>query len=350
MVSKLSTMAVAAVLSASAASAAAAAAGDPIGSTVKVVNQVTAELDRETRALKTGDGVRQQELVAVGADSVGELEFLDKTKLALGPGSKLLLDKFVYDPSRTGGSIVVNLVKGSFRFITGLAHKPAYVVRTPTAAISVRGTIFDLFVQVSGMTWLLLHEGVVEICNLRGKCRLIDEPGKLIRVTDQGDVGIPVRWSGLPGSGAVPFENAFPFVVAPPSIDPTPILTREAILEDAEDKEETPQETETPRKAETPDETKGGDKKSTTVTKPGGSKTGKTTGERKTKKTRTTKSDEDQQIMDGIGIAIGVAGGIRMGGGKHRGGDGKMPGSGGGSSSGGGYKMPAKPMNSNELR
>ncbi len=142
--------------------------------------------------------MRQQELIETDADSRSEIELNDRTKLALGPGSRLLLDKFVYDPDISGGAIVMNLVKGTFRFITGIAVKPAYVIRTPAASITVRGTIFDVFVQNANETWLLLIEGGVEVCTQSGKCLVHDEPGKLIRITAD-DVEKPAKWSQTQG-------------------------------------------------------------------------------------------------------------------------------------------------------
>ena len=101
----------------------------PIGSAMTVVNLVTAEIDRDTRTLSAGDRVHQDENIDVSADASSELQLDDDTKLALGPGSKLKLDKFVYDPKKNSGSIVLNLVKGTFRFMTGVAKKPTYVIR-----------------------------------------------------------------------------------------------------------------------------------------------------------------------------------------------------------------------------
>ncbi len=178
-----------------------AAPTQPIGSALTVVNLVTAEIDRDTRTLSAGDKVHQDENIDVSADASSELRLDDETKLALGPGSKLKLDKFVYDPKKNSGSIVLNLVKGTFRFMTGVAKKPTYVIRTPAAAITVRGTIFDLFVQENGEVWGLLIEGAFQACNDRGKCRLIDEPGKLIRVTGDGDVGCAGEVGGARGQG-----------------------------------------------------------------------------------------------------------------------------------------------------
>jgi hypothetical protein len=287
----------------------AAAAGEQIGSAIQVVNLVTAELDRDTRNLQTGDNVRQNENIAVANDALGELKFNDETKLALGPGSRMKLDKFVYDPGKSDGSIVINIVKGTFRFITGVASKPSYVIRIPNASITVRGTIFDGFLQDDGTAWVLLHSGALEVCNNRGRCRVIDEPGKLIRVTDNGDVGIPVKWAGLPGRENVPFDTAFPFVAKAPSIDPNPILTRDGIILGNLPK---------PEGHEPSDE--------------GGSKdddhpkqTKKSEGPKpKARSTRTAKRarSDDSNIVGGMDIVIGIGGGF----GRHGGHSGHRPG------------------------
>ena len=191
---------------------------------------MTAEYETDYRRLTKGDDVHQDELIEVSAKGTGELKLRDDTKLALGPGSQLLLDEFVYNPDMTGGAIVLNLVRGTFRFITGIAAKPAYVIRTPTASITVRGTIFDVYVQDSGLSWLLLIEGAIEVCNEEGECRVHDEPGKLIRITPAGDVGNPVKWASLPDKQAAPFNTAFPFMVAAPLIDPDPIFTPDYVI------------------------------------------------------------------------------------------------------------------------
>lgn len=206
-----------------------AASGDPIGSSVVVVNKVTALIAQNHRTLRQGDDVRQDELIEVANNGRSELKLRDETKLALGPGARLMLDKFVYDPDQPAGSIAIRLVKGAFRFVTGLAAKPSYVVRVPNASITVRGTIFDVFVAPDNSAWLLLHEGAVEACTDAGQCRVLDEPGKLIRISG-GAVGTPERWASLPGRQTIAFDNAFPFLSRTPTFDPTPVFTRNAIL------------------------------------------------------------------------------------------------------------------------
>jgi hypothetical protein len=207
-----------------------AAPGDEIGAAVRIVNLVTGSYDEDKRNLATGDNVRQDELIEVSADGIGEIRLNDETKLALGPGARLKLDQFVYDPDISGGAIILSLVRGAFRFITGVAAKPAYVIRTPTAAITVRGTIFDVYVEENGISWLLLIEGAIEACNERELCKVLDEPGKLIRITPDGFVSDPAVWPDLP-TGGLPVKTAFPFIVTPPEIDPGPELTPEEIVD-----------------------------------------------------------------------------------------------------------------------
>lgn len=203
--------------------------GDAIGSAIKIVDVVTAEIDTKSRSLSEKDDVVQNERISVSDNGLSEIVLVDDTKLALGPGAKLTLDKFVYDPDKTGGAIVLNMSRGAFRFITGLAKKPSYVIRTPTASITVRGTVFDVYVEDSGAVWMLLHEGAVQVCNDRGQCQVLDDPCRAVRVDGGGDVGSPGNWNGLRGSDDVEFETAFPFIANPPSFDTEPRFQRAAI-------------------------------------------------------------------------------------------------------------------------
>jgi len=300
-----------------------AAPGDAIGSAVTVVNLVTAKLEQDQRELATGDDVRQQELIEVSTDGRSELMLRDKTKLALGPGSRLLLDQFVYDPDISGGAIVLDLVRGTFRFITGIAAKPAYVIRTPTASITVRGTIFDVYVEVDGITWLLLIEGAIEVCTEDGKCQLHDEPGKLIRVTS-GEVGKPVKWASLSDKDDVPFDSAFPFVIDSPGVDPDPIFTRDDIVLGTFPDKPRPHDDEAK-----PDDDDNGGKKADEGKREKKAKSHKKRSKR-AKRKRHRKSDQAGKILKGINIGIGIGIGGGFGGGKKH--------HGGGRHGGGGYK------------
>ena len=207
--------------------AASTAFAEPIGSAVRIVNKVTGEIDQRQRALKANDPVNQNEAIEVAADSLGELKLNDDTKLALGPGSRMVLDKFVYDPTPSTGTVSVNLLTGAFRFITGLSRKGNYQLRTPSASITVRGTIFDIYVDGAGGTWLLLLEGSVRVCNAANQCADIDNPCGVVHITPAGTLDGPLGWPAQ--TRPISFATAFPFVVTPPSIDATPLFTRTAV-------------------------------------------------------------------------------------------------------------------------
>jgi opacity protein-like surface antigen len=206
-----------------------AATSDKIGAAVRVLNDVTGEIGSATRPLVTGDGVQQDETIAAAVNSLAELRLDDSSKVAIGPGSRLVLDKFVYDPSAKNGSISINLVLGAFRFMTGVASKKDYLIKTPTAAIAVRGTIFDVYVASDGTTYILLHEGSITACNRSGQCARVNNPCGVVRVGNDIAPHALHGFNRLAPADRPDFATAFPFVVTPPTIDPEPRFTRIAI-------------------------------------------------------------------------------------------------------------------------
>jgi hypothetical protein len=128
------------------ASFAASAAQQNIGATQTVQNEVSRELSGAAAKLNVGDPVFRNEVVKTGQESTAKLVFLDSTNLAVGPISRVVLDRFVYDGGESGQTVAVKLSKGLFRFTTGALDKNAYSVTTPTAAIGVGGTILDISV------------------------------------------------------------------------------------------------------------------------------------------------------------------------------------------------------------
>ena len=202
--------------------------GDAIGAAVSIVNHVTGEYDRNLRNLETGDDVRQEEIIAVADDSLGELMLRDQTKVALGPGARLTLDRFIYDPNRTTGSIVLNLVKGGFRFITGIAAKPSTRSARPSprsrcaarcSTSTSRGT------RPSGSCCTKARSpSATTAANVASSTipamSCVSAPAANARSRYLERAAIPRD---------VSFDTAFPFVVKPPGIDPKPIFSREDI-------------------------------------------------------------------------------------------------------------------------
>jgi hypothetical protein len=140
-----------------------ARAQQSIGSTTVVQNQVSRELAGASGPLAVGDAVYRSEVVKTGVDSSTKLVFLDSTNLAVGPTSRIVLDRFVYAGAPSAEKVAVNLAKGIFRFTTGELDKRAYTITTPTAAIGVRGTTLDIAVR-SADTRVTLVEGLALVC------------------------------------------------------------------------------------------------------------------------------------------------------------------------------------------
>jgi hypothetical protein len=139
------------------------AAQPDIGSAALAKNDVSRELSGANGPVDVGDPVFSDEIVRTGADSATKLVFRDSTNLAVGPKSRVVLDRFVYDPSQPSEGLGVTLAKGVFRFTTGSLKKSAYTVTTPTAVIGVRGTVLDIGVNAD-RTRVTLREGGALVC------------------------------------------------------------------------------------------------------------------------------------------------------------------------------------------
>lgn len=136
---RLIALAVAAALSATIAHAA-----DSIGVTSAAQNHVEGVMGTQTTPLRVGSQVYQNQHVRTGPASTAQLLFRDQTSLSVGPQSEVTLDKFVYDPSRNTGDVVLSATRGAFRFVSGTQEPHNYQVHTPVATIGVRGTVVDI--------------------------------------------------------------------------------------------------------------------------------------------------------------------------------------------------------------
>ena len=108
---------------------------EAIGSATSVKPQAEAN----TRMLSGGSTVYSKELVHTGDAGVADLRFHDNTNLSVGPKSSVRLDKFVYDPNKSAGSVAVEATRGSFRLVTGSQSKGSYQVKTPYGTLGIRG-------------------------------------------------------------------------------------------------------------------------------------------------------------------------------------------------------------------
>ena len=136
-----------------------------IGGAKTVVNHVEGNLATGNQVpVVQGDNVFLNEVVRSGPDSKANLVLNDNSNVTVGPGSTIKLDDFVYSGPKQGGTIALNMTKGTLRFITGDANKRAYTIYTPTAAIGVRGTILRIQATPTE-TKVINEEGIAIVCH-----------------------------------------------------------------------------------------------------------------------------------------------------------------------------------------
>jgi hypothetical protein len=93
-----------------------------------------------TRTLSGGGDVYSKETVRTGDSGQADLQFHDKSNLSVGPKSSVRIDKFVYDPNKSTGTVAVEATRGSFRFVTGSQGKGTnHQIKTPYGTLGVRG-------------------------------------------------------------------------------------------------------------------------------------------------------------------------------------------------------------------
>jgi hypothetical protein len=204
------------------------AAPEEIG-TVVAAKQVTGIVEADERKLAKGDALYQDEVLVTNTEGHGEFRLKDGSRLALGPGARLTLDEFVYDPAQNSPRLVLSLLKGAFRFLTGKLDHNAYTIKAGVASLAVRGTVFDVFVGEKEGVAVLLHEGTVEVCGTQNTCQKHNAVGRVIHVTTAGALSAPLEWSEtlMPG---VSLKRAFPFLSRRLAIDPVRRLGSVAII------------------------------------------------------------------------------------------------------------------------
>ena len=97
----------------------------------------------ETSTLRIGKSVVYNERIDTSGSGVVQVLLLDGSTFTVGPGSSLVIDKFVYNPSTGKGELVASFSKGALRFVGGKLSKnaPGVKVKTPAGALTVRGGI-----------------------------------------------------------------------------------------------------------------------------------------------------------------------------------------------------------------
>lgn len=214
------------------------AAQTPVGVNAVVENSVQTRSVGESgwRPSVVDGTVRQADAIVTGVDSRLLIRLRDQSVLTVGANAALNVDRFVIDTEADPAGVLVSMVRGAFRFVSGSrgAERERVAFRTPTATIGIRGTTIEAAVGTEALELLdgeagtpvpgddpdqtaviVLVEGEIEI-EVDGVRRIVREPGQAVSVRGRRvsepfrlspEAGqrlagrLPAREPGGPGAG-----------------------------------------------------------------------------------------------------------------------------------------------------
>jgi hypothetical protein len=93
--------------------------------------------------INIGKSIFYNERINTTGSGLVQVLLVDGSTFTVGPGSNLVIDKFVYDPKKGTGQIAASFSKGVMRFVGGKLSKNdgGVTVDTPAGALAIRGGI-----------------------------------------------------------------------------------------------------------------------------------------------------------------------------------------------------------------
>ncbi len=98
------------------------------------------------RIMGKGSVLAEGDRISTSDGSLAIVKMQDGTRMTVRPSSELVLTQFKYDARNTDNSMLLNLLRGGLRAVTGLINKNGAGtarIQTNTATIGIRGTDFD---------------------------------------------------------------------------------------------------------------------------------------------------------------------------------------------------------------
>lgn len=201
------------------------AAQQPVAKVEQLVGQVSLMRDGHIDIpLVVGSGVKARQIIVTGPDSYAKFRLEDNSTFEVYEKSTV-----TFQEDWPAWSHLLNVIMGRVKVFIDHSKGPNNnSVTTPTAVISVRGTVFDVVVEdADGTTLVSCDEGLVQVRNLTAPgAEPLLQPGQWVRIfRGQGLMGKQVskdpfmqvllragrdavqvvlqRRVGLPGAGGV---------------------------------------------------------------------------------------------------------------------------------------------------
>jgi hypothetical protein len=172
-------------------------APEPDGTAKLVVfsGQVSVLKDGAAWALNAGDSVRPQQVIVTGPDGYANFKVADGSTFEVFANSKVVFRANLGD-WRDFLEIWLGKVRVKIEHFGGLPNNNK--VRTPSAVISVRGTIFDVEVEeVTDTTLVVDEEGSIEVRHLLKPSAKVLNAGEWVRVFKDAPLAKQLDKGGL---------------------------------------------------------------------------------------------------------------------------------------------------------
>jgi hypothetical protein len=153
--------------------------------------RVVSDKGQTQRAIR-GSPLSSGDTVVTGKRALAQLSMVDNGRISLRANTEFKLDEYKFKKDEpTVGRIFVNLLRGSFRSLTGLIgrnNRSGYRVRTPHATLGVRGTDHETTVLLAP------RDGFSP-----GTFDVVFE-GRTVMSTERGQIEISPRQAGFVGA------------------------------------------------------------------------------------------------------------------------------------------------------
>lgn len=121
-----------------------------IGRIKTVVGQVNVVRGKVVTPAKPGLKLEVRDVLATGPTGRVGVTFVDNSRFAIGPNSRVALSEFEFDDTTHRGKSLTTLDRGTLGVVSGQIakeNKDAMKVRTPTSLLAARGTRFVVEVK-----------------------------------------------------------------------------------------------------------------------------------------------------------------------------------------------------------
>jgi hypothetical protein len=120
-----------------------------IGRVKRAVGSAVVQRGATKIVVSPGFLLQKGDTLLTGKDGRMALTFIDNTRFALGPNSRVSVSEYLFNRRTQRGQFVTQVNRGSLAIVSGQIAKSdrdAMKVRTPTSLLGVRGTRFVISV------------------------------------------------------------------------------------------------------------------------------------------------------------------------------------------------------------